>query len=246
MSSDNPIALKIKHFTKKYDSFTAVKDLSLQVKSGEIFGLLGPNGAGKSTTIGSICGINNFQEGTIEVFGYNVQTQSLEAKKRIGLSAQDYNIDPFLNLFKILDIVGGYYGLKGSEKKERIRTILKQFNLLEHAKKPFMRLSGGMKRRAILARALICDPDLLILDEPTAALDVELRYELWDHIKKLNERGKTIILTSHYIEEIQRLCENIAVIDKGCLRFYGHKSELQKDHQTLEEAYRKLVHSNEN
>lgn len=242
----HPIALNISNFTKKYGSFTAVKNLSLQVKSGEIFGLLGPNGAGKSTTIQSICGISNFNEGLIEVFGHNVKTDPLEAKRRIGLSAQDYNVDMYSTVYNILDFVGGYYGLKGKDKKQRIHIILSQLNLLEHAKKPFNRLSGGMKRRVILARALICDPDLLILDEPTAALDVELRYELWDYIKTLNEKGKTIILTSHYIEEIERLCENVAVIHHGELLFQGHKKELLQDHPNLEKAYRLMVKKYEN
>ncbi len=239
------LALEIRNFTKKYGNVTAVNQLNLKVKSGEIFGLLGPNGAGKSTTIGSICGINSFEEGEIFVFGYDVQKDPIEAKKRIGLSAQDYNVDPFLNLNKILDIVGGYHGLTKAVRKKRIEELLIQFNLKQHAHKPFIKLSGGMKRRAMIARALICDPELLILDEPTAALDVELRYELWDHIKAFNERGKTIILTSHYIEEIERLCENVAIINHGKLLYQGSKKELIKDYKSLEEAYRCFIKENE-
>lgn len=246
MSSLSPIALKLEHFSKYYGEMIAVKNLSFEVKAGEIFGLLGPNGAGKSTTIGAICGINNFEEGRISVYGYDIQKKPLEAKKLIGLSAQDYNVDPFIPLKKNLEIVAGYYGITFKERKKRINAILDQLNLKEHAKKPFMNLSGGMKRRAVLARALICDPQLLILDEPTAALDVELRYELWEHIRKLNKMGKTIILTSHYIEEIEKLCENVAVINKGVLLFYGHKSELLKDHRNLEEAYRKMIKGHAN
>lgn len=150
------LALKIENFTKKYGSVTAVDHLNLQVQEGEIYGLLGPNGAGKSTTIGAISGINNFSEGEIYVYGYNVKTQPVEAKRRIGLSAQDYNVDPFLNLSKILNIVGGYYGLRKNERKERIEYLLETFNLKAHDKKPFMKLSGGMKRRAMIARALHC------------------------------------------------------------------------------------------
>ncbi|MCH9634176.1 MAG: putative ABC transporter ATP-binding protein YadG [Chlamydiae bacterium] len=239
------LALEIKNFTKRYGSFKAVSQLSLEVKTGEIFGLLGPNGAGKSTTIGTICGINQFHDGEIKVFGFDIQKNPIEAKKKIGLSAQDYNVDPFLNLNNILEIVGGYYGLRKAVRKKRIKELLEQFNLTEHANKPFMRLSGGMKRRAMLARAMICDPELLILDEPTAALDVELRYELWEHIKRFNSEGKTIILTSHYIEEIERLCENIAIINHGKLLFKGSKKEIIKNYQSLEEAYRCFIKDNE-
>lgn len=239
-------ALQIKNFTKNYGPLVAVDNLSLEVKIGEVFGLLGPNGAGKSTTIGAICGTNNFDQGEILVHGYDVKKNPVEAKQLIGLSAQDYNVDPFLNLKKILDIVGGYYGLRKAERNKRIKELLTLLNLNGHEKKRFMQLSGGMKRRAMLARAMIADPDLLILDEPTAALDVELRYELWETIKKLNSQGKTIILTSHYIEEIERLCENIAIINHGKLLFKGPKKELLKDYSTLEEAYRNFIKTYEN
>lgn len=235
------LALEIKNFTKNYGQLVAVDNLSLEVQAGEIFGLLGPNGAGKSTTIGAICGIHKFHQGTIQVYGFDIQKDPINAKKRIGLSAQDYNVDPYLNLGQILDIVGGYYGLKKSERAKRIEEILNILNLKGHEKKTFMALSGGMKRRAVLARALIADPDLLILDEPTAALDVELRYELWEIIKKLNAQGKTIILTSHYIEEIERLCKNIAIINHGKLLYKGPKEDLLTGHRNLEEAYRNFI-----
>lgn len=240
------LALEVKNLTKRYGEILAVDQLNLNVRSGEIFGLLGPNGAGKSTTIGSICGLLNFQEGQIKVFGYDVKTHPIEAKSQIGLASQDYNIDPFMPLYHTLDLIGGYFGLPAKERKKRIGRILHQLDLTQHAKKPFLRLSGGMKRRAILARALICDPNLLILDEPTAALDVELRYELWTYIQKLNKEGKTIILTSHYIEEIERLCENIAIIHHGRLLFSGPKKEFMKSHQNLEYAYRKFIQDHEN
>ncbi len=243
--TSKPLALEIKNLTKKYGTFTALENLNLEVRSGEIFGLLGPNGAGKSTTIGSICGLLNFQEGEIKVFGYDVKNHPLEVKRQIGLSAQDYNVDPFMSLHQILDLIGGYFGIPQKERKKRIKKILSQLNLTTHAKKPFMRLSGGMKRRAILARALISNPNLLILDEPTAALDVELRYELWNYIQLLNKEGKTIILTSHYIEEIERLCENVAIIHHGHLLFFGHKKEFMQHHQTLEQAYRKFIKDHE-
>lgn len=237
-------ALEIKDFTKRYGSHVAVHNLNLKVEVGEVFGLLGPNGAGKTTTIGAICGLNNFEEGTITVYGHDVQEDPVEAKKKIGLSAQEYNVDFFMNLKKILDIVGGYYGLKSAQRKKRIQELLLQFDLVEHARKPFRRLSGGMKRRAMIARAVIHEPELLILDEPTAALDVELRYELWDYIRKLNKEGKTIILTSHYIEEIELLCKNVAIINKGQLLYYGPKEKLIQKHKSLESAYREYIKDN--
>ncbi len=230
-------ALEIKDLSKFYGDSCAVDNLNLTIENGEIFGLLGPNGAGKSTTINAICGINNFQEGDILVYGKSIKKEPVEAKKLIGISPQDYNVDLFLPIKKILMYCGGYYGIPKKERKKRIREILNLLNLSEHANKKFQQLSGGMKRRAMLARALICKPKLLILDEPTAALDVELRYELWEHIKNLNAQGMTIILTSHYIEEIERLCSRVAIINHGKLLFIGHKNTLLEKHKTLEEAF---------
>ena len=230
-------ALKIRNFSKYYGAHVAVDGLTLDIQEGEFFGLLGPNGAGKSTTINSICGINRVDEGSIEVYGHDVKADPLSAKRLIGLAPQDYNVDIFLTVYNMLMYVGGYYGIPRKERKKRALHILKMLNLHEHSRKRFQHLSGGMKRRAMLARALICDPKLMILDEPTAGLDLELRYELWDHLKKLHKQKKTIILTSHYIEEIQRLCERVAIIDKGKLLFVGHKDELLEKHASLEEAY---------
>ena len=238
-------ALEIKNFSKFYGDQSAVSNLKLTIEDGEVFGLLGPNGAGKSTTINSICGIGNFQEGEILVYGNNVSKDPVSAKKLIGISPQDYNVDFFLPIYKMLMYCGGYYGIPKKERKKRITEVLKLLNLSQHAHKKFQQLSGGMKRRAMLARALICDPKLLILDEPTAGLDVELRYELWDLIKKLNSQGKTIILTSHYIEEVERLCERIAIINHGRLLFIGHKSELLKNYATLEEAFIQAIKNDE-
>lgn len=239
-------ALEIKNLTKYYGAYKAIDQLNLRIEQGEIFGLLGPNGAGKSTTINSICGLGSFQEGEISVYGHSVKKDPVSAKKLIGLSPQEYNMDNFLAVKKSLLYFGGYHGIPMKERKLRIESLLRQFNLTEHAHKLFKELSGGMKRRAILARALMNDPKLLILDEPTAALDVALRYELWDQIKELNKAGKTIILTSHYIEEIERLCERVAIINKGKLLFIGHKTELLKDHANLETAFMHSLRTYEN
>lgn len=238
-------ALEIKNFSKNYGDFMAVNNLNLTIEEGEIFGLLGPNGAGKSTTINAICGINRIDEGEILVYGFDIKKDPIEAKKLIGISPQDYNVDFFLPINKMLMFCGGYYGIPYPERKRRISEIFTMLDLNEHAKKKFKELSGGMKRRVMLARALMCDPKLLILDEPTAGLDVELRYELWELIKDQNKKGKTIILTSHYIEEIQKLCNQVAIINKGRLLFLGHKKELLQNHSSLEEAYLNYLKNDE-
>lgn len=230
-------ALEIKNLTKKYGNHVAIDNLSFTIEEGELFGFLGPNGAGKSTTINCICGLSKYSEGKIKVYGHDVLKEPVQSKKLIGLSPQDYNVDIFLPVYRILMFCGGYYGIPYRERKKRVRDILNRLSLFEHSKKKFQELSGGMKRRVMLARAMIADPKLLILDEPTAALDVELRYELWEHVKKLNESGKTIILTSHYIEEIERLCKRVAIVNHGRLLFIGDKDELLKEHKSLEEAF---------
>lgn len=234
-------ALEIKKLSKSFKDVKAIDELSLTIEEKEIFGFLGPNGAGKSTVINSICGIGKFTEGEIFVYGHNVLKEPVLTKKLIGLSAQDYNVDIFLSVRKLLMFFGGYYGISLKERRKRVEELLKMFSLLEHAEKKFRELSGGMKRRLMLAKAMISDPKLLILDEPTAALDVELRYELWEHIKELNKKGKTIILTSHYIEEIEKLCQRVAIINKGKLLFLGDKNELLKKYASLEEAYREYI-----
>lgn len=239
-------ALEIINLSKSFGKSKAVDNLTLSVKKGELFGLLGPNGAGKSTTINCICGINQFHEGQISVYGYDVIKSPVEAKKLIGLSPQDYNVDMYLSLRQILNFCGGYYSIPRSKRIKIIDDLVDLLNLKQHQHKRFKELSGGMKRRVMLARAMICDPELLILDEPTAALDVELRYELWDHILKLNQAGKTIILTSHYIEEIEKLCQRVAIMNKGKLLFIGPISELLKDHHSLEKAFIQMIKQDEN
>lgn len=239
-------ALEIIHFCKSFGKSIAVDNLSLSVETGELFGLLGPNGAGKSTTINCICGINQFHEGQISVYGFDVVKSPVEAKKLIGLSPQDYNVDIHLTLRQILNFCGGYYSIPRSKRIKIIDDLVQLLDLKKHQHKKFKELSGGMKRRVMLARAMICNPELLILDEPTAALDVELRYELWEHILKLNKAGKTIILTSHYIEEIEKLCRRVAIMNKGKLLFIGPVTELLKNHRNLEHAYMQMIKQNEN
>ena len=234
-------ALEIENLVKKYGKTTAVDGISFKIKKGEFFGFLGKNGAGKSSTIHSITGIAQFQEGTIKVFGHDVVKDYREARKKVGLSPQEFNMDFFASARKMLNFVGGYYGMRKNERMERIEELLKQFDIEEHADKQSQQLSGGLKRRVILARAMIHNPDLLILDEPTAGLDVELRRELWGYLQKINEAGKTIILTSHYLEEVEMLCNRIAIISDGKIVAIGDKSEFVKEGSNLEQTYLKLT-----
>jgi ABC-2 type transport system ATP-binding protein len=235
-------ALSIEHLVKEYRSGTrAVNDISLSVSRGELFGFLGPNGAGKSTTIHCITGIASPTTGTIKLFGVDVVKDYREARKHVGLSPQEFNIDIFSPAEKLLDYVAGYYGMPKKLRKERIETLLTQFDLQNHRKKIFRELSGGLKRRVMLARAMVHDPDLLILDEPTAGVDVELRRELWKHLQNLNKAGKTIILTSHYLEEVELLCNRIAIINNGKIVACENKGEFTKHGKSLEERYLEIT-----
>lgn len=234
-------ALTIKGFTKRYGDAVAVDDISLSVKQGEFFGFLGPNGAGKSSTIHCITGIGKITSGTIEVFGKNADTNYREARKMIGLSPQEFNVDIFAPVTDILWYIGGFYGMTKAERKARIPELLKAFDLETHKKKQFRQLSGGLKRRVMLARAMMHDPDLLILDEPTAGVDVELRHELWNYLRELNKQGKTIVLTSHYLEEVELLCNRIAIINGGKIVAVGDKADFVKDGKSLEKRYLELT-----
>ncbi|PIT86353.1 MAG: ABC transporter ATP-binding protein [Candidatus Magasanikbacteria bacterium CG10_big_fil_rev_8_21_14_0_10_43_6] len=234
-------ALDISHFTKKYGALTAVEDLSFSIQPGEFFGFLGKNGAGKTTTISAITGINTIDQGEIRVFGIDAKKDYKEARKKIGLSPQEFNVDIFAPAEKILWYVGGYYGVDRATRKKRMASLFKTLDLEQHKEKPFRALSGGLKRRVMLARALIHDPALLILDEPTAGVDVELRHELWEYLKKINAEGKTILLTSHYLEEVELLCNRIGVIHNGKLIAIDDKQAFIKDGSTLEKTYLELT-----
>jgi ABC-2 type transport system ATP-binding protein len=193
----------------------AVDGISLEVARGDFFGFLGPNGAGKTTTINAIVGLATLTSGTIEIFGYDNVRDWREARRRVGLAPQEYNFDRYLSIRDVLIYQAGYYGLRGAAVRARADALLERFGLTSKSGETFMRLSGGMKRRLSLARALIHEPQLLILDEPTAGVDVELRIELWDLLRELNAAGSTIILTTHYLEEAESLCKNIAIVEGG-------------------------------
>jgi ABC-2 type transport system ATP-binding protein len=210
-------ALKIDGLVKRYGDFTAVDGISFEVAEGDFFGLLGPNGAGKTTTINAIVGLAKITAGSIALFGHDVERDWRLARRQVGLAPQEYNFDRYLNIRDVLIFQAGYYGIKGPAVAKRADMLLERFDLASKAKQVYTKLSGGMKRRLTLARALIHEPRLVILDEPTAGVDVELRLELWSLLRELNTNGTTIILTTHYLEEAEELCDRIGIIQNGKL-----------------------------
>jgi len=225
---NNNIAISIKNLVKNYDGTEAVKDIGFEIKQGEFFGFLGPNGAGKTSTINSITGIANFDSGKIEVFGSDVVKDYRKARAFIGLAPQEFNFDPFLTVLDTLVYQGGYYGIPKTVCIKKANELMKIFGLYEKRNAGIKALSGGLKRRLTIARALIHKPKILILDEPTAGVDVELRHYLWDLLKKLNKNGTTIFLTTHYIEEAEKLCDRICIINKGKIIEIDDKKKLMK------------------
>jgi len=211
-------ALDIRHLKKTYKGgVLAVNDISFSVTKGDFFALLGHNGAGKSTTIGMIVDLISKNEGVIEVFGKTLENDPQFVKSMIGLVPQEFNFPFFEKVEDILITNAGYFGISRKDSKDRARILLKQLDLLDKKNVPARTLSGGMKRKLMIARALMHEPKLLILDEPTAGVDVETRDELWKFIVDLNKKGTTIILTTHYLEEAENLCKNIAIINKGTI-----------------------------
>ncbi len=208
-------AISIQNLTKFYRNFKALDRVSFEVAQGEFFGFLGPNGAGKTTTISAVTGLANYKEGKVEVFGFDVTREYRETRALIGLVPQEFNFDPFLTVEQILIFEAGYFGIPKAKAKDRARELLEFLDLWAKRNDGYKRLSGGMKRRLLIARALMHRPKILILDEPTAGADLELRYHMWDFLKKLNQEGTTILLTTHYIEEAERLCSRIGVIQQG-------------------------------
>ena len=237
-------ALDIEDLVKRYPTGTeALKGVSLHIEQGEFFGLLGPNGAGKSTLIHCTTGLAQPTGGSIRVFGHDAVHHYGEARGAVGLAPQELNLDWFLTLEEQLDYHGGYFGMSRKDRRERARELLDTFSLLDKKDERTRFLSGGMKRRLILARALMHRPKLLILDEPTAGVDVELRLELWHYVRQVNEEGTTILLTTHYLEEAEQLCDRIAFINHGEIAAQGSVSELTTRYgvASLEDAYLELV-----
>jgi len=210
-------ALEIERLRKTYaGGFEALKGISLSVKKGDFYALLGPNGAGKSTTIGVISSLVNKTSGKLKVFGFDIDTDLELAKQNLGLVPQEFNFNQFETVEQIVLQQAGYYGVPKALAKERAQKYLTKLDLWEKRSERARNLSGGMKRRLMIARALMHEPQLLILDEPTAGVDIELRRSMWEFLKEINsEQGITIILTTHYLEEAEMLCRNIGIINKG-------------------------------
>ena len=209
-------AISIKNLKKTYEnSFQALKGISLEIEEGDFFALLGPNGAGKSTTIGILTSLIKKTSGQVNIFGINIDEDFDKAKAYIGVVPQEYNLGIFEKVEDIITTQAGYYGIPYKEAKKRAEIYLKELELWDKKDHKAMLLSGGMKRRLMIARALVHEPKLLFLDEPTSGVDIELRTTIWKLLKKINKEGVTIVLTTHYLEEAEAMCKNIAIIDNG-------------------------------
>ncbi len=240
----DPHALEISDLVKTYPTgVEALRGAALEVEDGDFFGLLGPNGAGKSTLIHCTTGLAQPTSGKISVFGHDAIDDYADARQAVGLAPQELNLDWFLTVEETLDYHAGYFGMPKRERRARSAELLKTFSLVEKKDERTRTLSGGMKRRLILARALMHRPRLLILDEPTAGVDIELRLELWHYVRRINEEGTTILLTTHYLEEAEQLCDKIAFINKGEIVAQGSSGELASEYgvANLEDAYLALV-----
>ena len=247
-------ALSIKDLKKTYgNGVIALKGVSLEIPEGDFFALLGPNGAGKTTIIGITAGLVNKSSGTVSVFGSDIDTATEVAKTNIGLVGQEINFNPFEKPLDIVVNQAGYYGIPRSIAIPRARQILTDLGLGEKMDKSAMSLSGGMKRRLVIARALINEPRFLILDEPTAGVDVELRRGMWEYLTGLSKKGLTILLTTHYLEEAEQLCRHVAIINKGEIVEQGAMEDVLKRNESgtsgdskfrggrLEEVFLKLT-----
>ncbi len=216
-----------KTYLNKNSSKEALKSINLEVKKGSFFGLLGPNGAGKSTIINIMAGLVNKSGGKVAICGYDIDKNPKEAKFKIGIVPQELVIDPFFNVYETLEIYAGYFGIR--KKDRRTLEIIEALGLKDKIKSAPRSLSGGMKRRLLIAKALVQGPELLVLDEPTAGVDVELRTQMWQYVRKLNKEEKTtILLTTHYLEEAEELCDEIAIINNGEVVIKGPKKDLIK------------------
>src|SRR6056297_3076992 len=217
-------AIKIRDINKTYGNLQALDDINLDIKEGEFFGLLGPNGAGKSTLIGILGGLVKKDSGTVTVLGKDIIDNYRETKKSLGIVPQEITFDPYFTVRETLEMHSGYFGIK--DNSEKIDELLEALSLADKAEIGPRQLSGGMKRRLLIAKALVHDPKIIVLDEPTAGVDVELRNSLWEYVIQLNKNGKTIILTTHYLEEAEALCDRIAILDQGAVIAVDSKEEL--------------------
>ncbi|OGX09147.1 MAG: hypothetical protein A2Y06_05820 [Omnitrophica WOR_2 bacterium GWA2_37_7] len=233
---NSKIAIKINELNKYYGKLCALDNISFEVQRGEFFAFLGPNGAGKTTTINIITGLSNYLSGKVEIFGNDVTTDYLRARRLVGLCAQENNFDPFLTTHQLLVYQAGYFSVLPKEASKRADELLERFGLSDKRNVRHRALSGGMKKRLLLCRALIHDPEITILDEPTAGCDLELKFRIWDYLTQLNKEGKTIFLTTHYMEEAERLCKTIGIINRGKIVRIGNKMDVLRD-QSLESVF---------
>ncbi|MGO9955958.1 MAG: ABC transporter ATP-binding protein [Solirubrobacteraceae bacterium] len=239
-------ALSIRGLHKTYEGgFTALHGLDLEIEQGRFVGLLGPNGAGKSTLIGSVCNLVIPTKGEIRVFGHDHRAR--EGRNLVGLCEQEINLDRFLTVEQILVYHAGYHGLSRAEAKRRARELMEVFHLTAQARSNPTALSGGMRRRILFARALMHNPGLVILDEPTAGVDIDLRKELWDYMRALHSDGMTVLLTTHYLEEVEELCEEIIVLRTGRIIARDTAQRLRADHgaENLTGVYAHLMAADE-
>jgi len=237
-------ALKIQKLRKTYSNgVVALDGVSLEVEAGRFFGLLGPNGAGKTTLINSVVSLARPEAGTVEVFGRDAHREFREARRMVGVSPQEVNLDKFLTVEETLLYHAGYYGVSRKAARARAAELLERFALVEKKDARTNTLSGGMKRRVLFARALMHDPKVLFLDEPTAGVDVELRHRLWEYVRELNRGGMTIVLTTHYLEEAEALCDEIALITRGNIAAQGTSAALKARYgaRNVEEVYLKVI-----
>lgn len=239
-------ALEVSNLTKSYGSVLAINNLNLEIAPGEIFGLLGPNGAGKTSLISILATLEEASSGIAKIFGYDVATQPEQTKKLLGVVPQEVVSHGFFDIQEILEFHSGYYGLRNN--KEHIDYLLQKLSLWEHRQKRVKQLSGGMKRRLMIAKALVHKPKLLLLDEPTAGVDIELREVLWNFVRELRQEGLTILLTTHYLQEAEVLCDRIGVINKGELRCVKSTRDIiaelsQRDFCITLKSERILTHS---
>jgi len=239
----NDSSISIEHLGMKYQDVTALEDLTLQVGKGELFGLLGPNGAGKTTTINILCGLTKPTSGTARICGYDILKQSEKVKDVIGVCPQETAIYPYLTGTENVELFGNLHAMEKAKLNARRKMLLEKLGLIEEAKRRASRYSGGMKRRLSLMLALIHDPQVAFLDEPTVAMDPQSRHAVWDFLKELKSKEKTIILTTHYMEEAEELCDRVGIIDRGKLIAIGTPKELIAKNQVnnLEDLFLKLT-----
>ena len=222
-------AIEITGLTKSYGDTIALDGINMQIKEGEFFGLLGPNGAGKTTTINILTGLVFRNKGSTKVFGRDTVKDYRYTRSKIGIAAQEFSVDWFFPIEKLLFFHAGYYGIQKKRAEKTVNELLNRLGLENKRNARLRQLSGGMKRRFQLAKALVHNPDIIILDEPTAGVDVELRHDLWSYLKDLHNMGKTILLTTHYIEEAELLCDNVAIINNGVILKEGSPKLLTKE-----------------